>query len=113
MTLTGQTGAIYCLAWSLDGQRIASTSAEGTVWIWDVRAGTALERIRLHSRAVHRVQWDPFNGKRLASVGADRRCERSTVGPSSVTVDSRGGAPCLYSWEVGGRGGGEASRFFS
>lgn len=73
MTLTGQTGAIYCVAWSPDGDRIASTSGEGTVWIWDVSTGRAVERIRLHSRACHRVQWDPFHPKRLASVGADKR----------------------------------------
>lgn len=73
MTLTGQTGAIYCVAWSLDGERIASTSGEGTVWIWDVASGRAEKQLRLHSRAVHRVQWDPFDPKRLASVGADRR----------------------------------------
>lgn len=73
VTLTGQTGAIYCVAWSPDGDRIASTSGEGTVWIWDVSTGRALERIRLHSRACHRVQWDPFHPKRLASVGADKR----------------------------------------
>eukprot|EP00903_Cladosiphon_okamuranus_P008010 g7728.t1 len=72
VTLTGQTGAIYCVAWNPDGDRIASSSGEGTVWVWDVSTGRALERIRLHSRACHRVQWDPFHNKRLASVGADK-----------------------------------------
>ncbi|CAM9918602.1 unnamed protein product, partial [Hapterophycus canaliculatus] len=71
-TLTGQTGAIYCVAWDLEGERIASTSGEGTVWIWDVASGRAEQQLRLHSRAIHRVEWDPFDPKRLASVGADR-----------------------------------------
>lgn len=83
VTLSGQTGAIYCVAWSPDGDRIASTSGEGTVWIWDVSTGRALERIRLHSRACHRVQWDPFHDSRLASVGADKRyvCRRGLRNP--------------------------------
>lgn len=73
VTLTGQTGAIYSVAWSTDGERIASTSGEGTVWIWDAESGKAEHRLRLHSRAAHRVEWDPFNGTRLASASADRR----------------------------------------
>lgn len=46
------------------------------MWVWDVSTGRALERIRLHSRPCHRVQWDPFHRKRLASVGADKRYVR-------------------------------------
>eukprot|EP00752_Nemacystus_decipiens_P005456 g4944.t2 len=44
VTLTGQTGAIYCVTWSSDGERIASTSGEGTVWIWDVSTGRESSR---------------------------------------------------------------------
>jgi len=38
-TLTGQDGVIYSMAWSDDGQRLASTSIKGTVFIWDVEMG--------------------------------------------------------------------------
>ncbi|CAM9815043.1 unnamed protein product, partial [Ectocarpus fasciculatus] len=72
VTLSGQTGAIYCVAWSLDGRRIASTSGKGAVWIWDVGSGKVERQIRLHASAAHRVQWDPFQPGRLASVSADK-----------------------------------------
>lgn len=73
VTLTGQTGAIYSVDWSLDGDKIASSSREGTVWIWDAESGKAEKRLSLHSRGVHRVQWDPFHRTRLASAGADKK----------------------------------------
>lgn len=43
------------------------------MWIWDAESGKAERRLSLHSRAVHRVQWDPFHATRLASAGADRK----------------------------------------
>ncbi|CAM9571135.1 unnamed protein product [Sphacelaria rigidula] len=93
VTLTGQTGAIYSVAWSLGGDRIASSSGEGTVWIWDAESGKAERRLPLHSQASYRVQWDPFHPTRLASVGADRNLvifadsgvvERTLVHPAAL-----------------------------
>ncbi|CAM9102722.1 unnamed protein product [Ectocarpus sp. 13 AM-2016] len=72
VTLNGPTGAIYCVAWSLDGKRIASTSGKGAVWIWNVGSRKVERQIRLHASAAHRVQWDPFQPGRLASVSADK-----------------------------------------
>ncbi|KZP22859.1 hypothetical protein FIBSPDRAFT_952434 [Athelia psychrophila] len=40
----GHTGSVYSVAFSLDGQRIASGSQDGTVRIWDAMTGTLVAR---------------------------------------------------------------------
>lgn len=47
--LHGHTGGVECVAWSPDGSRLASGSADATVRVWDPASG---EVVDLHNRKV-------------------------------------------------------------
>jgi WD40 repeat protein len=49
LTLRGHKDGVTSLAWSPDGQRIASTSRDGTVKVWD--AATGREKLTIKDRA--------------------------------------------------------------
>jgi len=57
---------MQAVAWSPDGKRIASASANGTVQVWDAFDGGHLFVYRHHSGAVYTVAWSP-DGSRIAS----------------------------------------------
>ena len=58
------------VAWSPDGQRIASASGDKMVQVWDASTGTALLTYHGHTSWVNAVAWSP-DGQRIASAGWD------------------------------------------
>jgi tetratricopeptide (TPR) repeat protein len=64
------TARINALAWSPDGRRIASGSADKTVRVWDPTRGEELLRFDVPDTEVTQCQWSP-EGRRLAASGAD------------------------------------------
>ncbi len=67
----GHTDDIYGLAWSADGQRVASCGEDKTVRLWSVASGTELARGLGHTRTARTVAFSS-DGKTLASGGNDR-----------------------------------------
>ncbi|HUQ56288.1 MAG TPA: AAA family ATPase, partial [Lentzea sp.] len=78
-TLTGHSDQINAVAWSPNGMRLATASADGTVRIWD--AVTAQELLCLHvgRKSVQDVAWSR-NGDRIATVADGGSCQVWKVG---------------------------------
>ncbi len=70
--LHGGEAKVAALAFSPDGQRLASGSADGTVRLWEAATGQLLgQPIAAHSSVVSSLAFSP-DGRRLASGGYDR-----------------------------------------
>uniref|UniRef100_A0A673BND2 EMAP like 6 n=1 Tax=Sphaeramia orbicularis TaxID=375764 RepID=A0A673BND2_9TELE len=67
----GHTHGIACLAFSSDGQRLASVGldAKNTVCIWEWKRGKVLATATGHSDRIFDICWDPFQQNRLVSCG--------------------------------------------
>jgi len=66
---TYETG-VLAVAWSPDGQRIASGSGDKTVQVWDAATGGNALIYRGHASWVNAAAWSP-DGRRIASAGWD------------------------------------------
>jgi eukaryotic-like serine/threonine-protein kinase len=66
LTYKGHTDRIFSLAWSPDGQRIASSSLDETVQIWDALTGKNMLTYRGQSLQAPAIAWSP-DGRFIAS----------------------------------------------
>jgi serine/threonine protein kinase len=64
-------GEVKAVAWSPDGTRIASGSADKTVQVWDATTGDHVVTYSGHSAEVKAVAWSPRDGQHIASGGLD------------------------------------------
>jgi WD40 repeat protein/tRNA A-37 threonylcarbamoyl transferase component Bud32 len=95
LTLTGHAVAIHAVAWSPDGNRLASGGGNGfkaepppEVKVWDAGTGRCLFTFRGHARQVSSVGWSP-DGRLLASVGIEGKVKvwEPVGGAVSATLD--------------------------
>lgn len=69
-TLEGHSRAVMSVAFSPDGQRLASASLDNTIKIWDATTGDCQATLEGHSNAVISIAFSP-DGQRLASASRD------------------------------------------
>lgn len=97
------SNTILELAYSIDGQRLFSCSADKTVIIWDSNTGGRIKKLRNHQTYVNSISPAPSDPNLLVSVGDDcyinvwdirkRRCAISFKDKyqlTSVTFDKTG-----------------------
>ena len=65
-TLQGHERSRIRIAWSPDGQTLASGSADSTILLWDTEIGEQSGKLKGHSSDVNSVAWSP-DGRMLAS----------------------------------------------
>eukprot|EP00178_Gracilaria_changii_P020560 TRINITY_DN598_c0_g3_i2.p1 TRINITY_DN598_c0_g3~~TRINITY_DN598_c0_g3_i2.p1 ORF type:complete len:1034 (+),score=156.92 TRINITY_DN598_c0_g3_i2:1100-4201(+) len=69
--LRAHSGDVTDLAWSPDGERLASASVDNVIYIWHVRSHRTLVCLRGHTGLVKGVAWDPV-GRYVASQSDDK-----------------------------------------
>jgi WD40 repeat protein len=61
---------VWSIAWSPEGDYLASGSGDGYIRLWDTESGENIAEIKGHENFVTFLTWSPL-GDRLVSVGAD------------------------------------------
>jgi WD40 repeat protein/serine/threonine protein kinase len=69
--LEGHVDRVVSVAFSPDGHRLASTSLDRTVKLWETATGQEVLTLRGHKDVTSRVLFSPPDGRRLASVSVD------------------------------------------
>jgi WD40 repeat protein len=92
---------VSSVAWSPDGKRVVTASADHTINVWDALSGRNLMVLSGHSRPIRSVAWSP-DGKQIASGSEDKTAKiwdaltgkeiRTLIGHSD-TVDTVAWAP--------------------
>lgn len=82
-TLTGHRRNIFRLAWSPDGQRVATPCVDGTLRLWDALTGQMLCEVSVSRYGVNQVTWSP-DGTHLAAA-----CFDHITRVWSVSLDGR------------------------
>jgi RNA polymerase sigma factor (sigma-70 family) len=71
LTLEGHQDRVYAVTYSRDGTRVATSSSDGTVYLWDAQTGQKRNSLDGHESAVNGVAFAP-DGKTVATAGEDK-----------------------------------------
>ena len=71
LDLKGHTDGVYCVAFSPDGTRIVTGSADHTAKLWDARTGMPILDLKGHTAMVWSVAFSP-DGTRIVTGSDDQ-----------------------------------------
>ena len=109
--LRGHRREIFRIAWSPEGEQLASASADGTVRVWDVATGEVRHTFEGRTDWVQSIVWSP-DGRTLAATAPDDRIRLWDVGAGRTFRALRGHTKLVQSlaWSGDGRTIASASR---
>jgi hypothetical protein len=104
LTLKGHTGLVGSVAWSPDGNRLLTGSADETAKVWDAAGGPERLTLKGHTTMVFFVAWSP-DGRRLATGGGDGTAKvwDAAGGRELLTLTGHTGPVWSVAWSPDGR----------
>jgi WD40 repeat protein len=103
-SLKGHAFTTYDLAFSADGERLASASQDNTVRVWNVATGETLKVLSGHEKLVHGVAWSP-DGKHVVSGSYDNTARIWSVASGDAIAVMREGHNAIntVAWRPDGK----------
>ena len=70
-TLHGSESIVYSVDWSPRGKLVVGSTADGSIYIWDVESGRQLAKYLHHAKASYSVAWNRMHEELICSTSAD------------------------------------------
>ena len=88
-TLSEHEDTIFQVSWSPDGQKLASSSKDGTIRIWEVETGRTITTLTEQIGKFNRVAWSP-DGRILALSSEDKTVQLWDIEIEKVFITFKG-----------------------
>ncbi len=76
---------VYSLAWSQDGEYLATGTGDGIIRLWRVDSGEMIAEMKGHNVLITYLEWSPLD-ERLVSAGADGRARIWNSAPDNIVL---------------------------